>query len=114
MDDMPQTPFESIEGALEYVNLLLDAVQEAQQQVEEEIALAAGPQLARRKQALQLASYKLDRLSSHITGSRRALNDLRSLRRLLLEERQSPSQTSENSGVPPDEPQPMARRLGEA
>ena len=97
MDDKPETPFESIEGALEYVDLLLEAVQEAQQQVEGEISLAAGPQLARRKQALQLASYKLDKLSSHVTGSRRVLNDLRTLRRLLLEERQSPTAASVGS-----------------
>jgi hypothetical protein len=97
-DDKRGTPFESIEGALEYVDLLLEAVQEAQQQVEGEIALTASPQLARRKQALQLASYKLDKLSAHVTGSRRVLNDLRTLRRLLLEERQSLTQASVGSG----------------
>jgi hypothetical protein len=109
MDDKPETPFESIEGALEYVSLLLEAIQEAQRQVEGEIALAASPQLARRKQALQLASYKLDKLSSHITGSRRALNDLRALRRLLLEERQGSGE-----GAPrPAEPQPLGPKFGE-
>jgi hypothetical protein len=108
VDDKPETPFESIEGALEYVDLLLEAVQEAQQQVEGEIALAASPQAARRKQALQLASYKLDKLSAHVTGSRRALNDLRTLRRLLLEERQNSSETSVRSA----EPQPLTRKVG--
>ena len=97
MDEKQETPFESIEGALEYVDLLLEAVQEAQQQVEGEITLASSLQLARRKQALQLASYKLDKLSAHVTGSRRVLNDLRTLRRLLLEERQSTTQASVGS-----------------
>jgi len=35
-------------------------------------------------------NYKLDKLSSHIATSRRILNDLRMLRRLLLEERKTP------------------------
>jgi hypothetical protein len=91
---------------LEYVNLLLEAIQEAQQQVQEEVALAASPRAARRKQALQLASYKLDRLSAHVTGSRRVLNDLRTLRRLLLEERQSVSEASVSA-----DPQPLAPKL---
>ncbi len=85
----PETPFDNIESALEYVNLLLEATREAQQEVETEILRAADPQSARRKQALQLVSYNLAKLSSHISSSRRLLNDLRTLRRLLLEERQS-------------------------
>jgi hypothetical protein len=40
---------------------------------------------------LQLVNYKLDKLSSHIAASRRILNDLRTLRRLLLEERKTPN-----------------------
>jgi hypothetical protein len=99
MEDRAETPFESIEGALEYVSLLQEAIQEAQQQVEKEIGLAADSPLARRKEALQLVRYKLAKLSSHISGSRRVLNDLRTLRRLLLEERQSPSQNLASGGT---------------
>jgi hypothetical protein len=84
-----ETPFDNIESALEYVNHLLEATREAQDQIESEILRAANPQLARRKQALQLVNYKLDKLSSHIAASRRILNDLRTLRRLLLEERKT-------------------------
>jgi hypothetical protein len=83
MSDQSETPFHNIESALEYVNHLLEATREAQAQIETEILRAATPQLARRKQALQLVNYKLDQLSSHITASRRILNDLRTLRRLL-------------------------------
>lgn len=71
------------------MNLLLAAIGEAQQQVDTEIVRATDPQLARQRQALQLVSYKLVKLSSHITSSRRLLNDLRKLNRLLLEERQA-------------------------
>jgi hypothetical protein len=86
-----ETPFDNIESALEYVSHLLDATNEARTQIEREIVRAASPELARRKQALQLVSYKLDKLSSHIAASRHILNDLRTLRRLLLEERKTPS-----------------------
>jgi hypothetical protein len=86
----PETPFDNIESALEYVNQLLEATREAQVHIQTEILRAANPQLARRKQALQLVHYKLEKLSSHIAASRRILNDLRMLRRLLLEERKTP------------------------
>jgi hypothetical protein len=90
MSDQPETPFDNIESALEYVNLLLETTREAQGQIETEILRAANAQLARRKQALQLVKYKLEKLSSHIAASRRILNDLRTLRRLLLGERKTP------------------------
>ncbi len=86
-----ETPFDNIESAFEYVNHLLEAAREAQAQIGTEILRAANPQLARRKQALELVNYKLDKLSSHIAASRRILNDLRTLRRLLLEERKTPN-----------------------
>ncbi len=94
MNYKSQTPFDNIESALEYVNHLLEATQEAKAQIETEILRAASPQLARRKQALQLVNYKLDKLSSHIAASRRILNDLRALRRLLLEERKTTNPAS--------------------
>lgn len=87
MSHEPETPFDHIEGALEYVNLLVEATREAQEHVEMEVARATTPEMARRKKALQLVTYNLAKLSSHIGSSRRILNDLRTLRRLLLEER---------------------------
>jgi hypothetical protein len=89
MNDKPESPFENIESALEYVDLLLAEIAEAQAQVEAEIAATGDPQLKRRKQALQLVSFNLAKLSTHFGTSRRVLNDLRTLRRLLLEERQA-------------------------
>lgn len=88
MSDEPGTPFDSIESAQQFVELLAEAVQEARQEVEADVALASGAQAERRKQALQLVSYNLAKLSVHLTTSRRILNDLRNLRRLLLQERQ--------------------------
>lgn len=87
MPNQSETPFHNIESALEYLEQLLGATREAQQEVETEIVRAANPDEARRKQALQLANFKLDKLSTHIVASRRILNDLRMVRRLLLEER---------------------------
>lgn len=82
------TPFDSIESAQQFVDLLAEAVEEARQEVEADVAVAAGAEAERRKQALQLVSYNLAKLSVHLTTSRRILNDLRNLRRLLLQERQ--------------------------
>ena len=90
MSYQPETPFDNIESALEYVNYLLEATQEAHKQIETEIERTTNLKLARRKQALQLVSYKLAKLTSHITTSRRILKDLRTLHRLLLEERGTP------------------------
>jgi len=82
-----ETPFENIEGALEYVGFLLEASREAQKHVETEITSASKPELARKQQALQLVQYKLTVLESHMVVSKRVLNDLRKLRSLILEER---------------------------
>jgi hypothetical protein len=84
----PETPFDSIEGALEYVTLLVESVQEAREDIVVEIEEAhREPDSTRRADALQLVAYKLDRLSEHARACRRLLNDLRTLRRLLLDER---------------------------
>src|SRR5262245_51586418 len=84
-----ETPFDSLEGSHEYVALLSEAIDEARRDVEAEIALAVEEEADRRKEALQLVSYKLAKLNMHMTSSRRILNDLRTLRRLLLDERRA-------------------------
>ncbi|PYV99507.1 MAG: hypothetical protein DMG89_07380 [Acidobacteria bacterium] len=80
-------PFESIESAQEYFQYLAEAILEAKESVRTDIAANSTPELRRRQEALKLALYKLDRLEQHTKSSRRLLNDLRTLRRLLLEER---------------------------
>jgi hypothetical protein len=87
-----ETPFDSIEGSHEYVALLADALDEARRDVEAEVATAERDGAERRKEALLLVSYNLAKLNLHITTSRRILNDLRSLRRLLLAERNPQSE----------------------
>jgi hypothetical protein len=86
-----RTPFDSIEGSLEYTGLLRDAIETSKRSVEAQALAAQAEGAARRLEALQLVAYKLDRLAWHIDGSRRILNDLRTLRRLLLGERQQKS-----------------------
>jgi hypothetical protein len=86
-----ETPFDNIESSHEYVRLLAEAIALALSEVEADIAFAGADIAERRKEALQLVAFKLNKLSSHMTASRRILNDLRSLRRLLLEERSLPS-----------------------
>jgi hypothetical protein len=86
-----ETPFDNIEGSHEYVAMLADALEEARRDVESDIAVADRDGADRRKQALLLVSYNLAKLNLHITASRRILNDLRTLRRLLLAERGLPA-----------------------
>jgi len=86
----PETPFDSIESSHEYVALLAEAIAEARLEVEADIAAAEREHADRRKAGLLLVSYNLAKLNLHITGSRRILNDLRTLRRLLLAERGRP------------------------
>ena len=82
-----ETPFDNIEGSHEYVAMLAESLDEARRDVEAELAAAEREGADRRKEALLLVSYNLAKLNLHITTSRRILNDLRSLRRLLLAER---------------------------
>ena len=90
-----ETPFDSIEGSHEYVAMLAEALAEARRDVEAEIQTADREAAHRRKEALILVSYNLAKLNLHITTSRRILNDLRTLRRLLLAERETSAQHSE-------------------
>jgi hypothetical protein len=83
-----ETPFDSIESSHQYVALLAQAIEEARRDVEADIAVAIAEQADRRRDALQLVDYNLAKLESHMNASRRILNDLRTLRRLLLDERE--------------------------
>ncbi len=87
MNQASETPFDNIESSHEYVALLAEVIEETRRDVEAQIALAIAENSDRRKQALQLVAHNLAKLSMHITSSRRILNDLRTLRRLLLSER---------------------------
>ena len=84
----PETPFDNIESAQQFVRLLIEAIEESRADVDADIARAESNLSERQKQALQLVSDTLAKLSDHMTTSRRMLKDLRTLRRILLDERQ--------------------------
>ena len=87
MDYNFETPFDNIESAQEYLALLSQALEEATANAEADILGEANSHTMRRRDALRLVLYNLEKLEQHIKISRRLLNDLRTLRRLLLEER---------------------------
>ena len=95
-----ETPFDSLEGSHEYIALLSEVIEEARRDVDAEIALAVDEEADRRKEALQLVAYNLAKLNLHMTTSRRILNDLRTLRRLLLDERRSSGAAEPAKSIP--------------
>jgi hypothetical protein len=94
-----QTPFDSVENAQQYVRLLLDAILEGKREIDADLAAATDGRLGRRLQALQLVQFKLDKLAHHLHSSSRLLNDLRTLRRLLLDERAEPAPSNADRAV---------------
>ena len=81
-------PFDTLESAYGFVSLLREAVDEAYASILEETAAAekmTGEE--RRVRALQLVDHKLNALRQHVLASLILLNDLRTLRRLMLGER---------------------------
>lgn len=90
-----ETPFDSIENARQYIGLLAEAVAEAQRDIDDEIILSTG----RRVQALRVVEYNLEKLQRYLSASRRTLNDLRSLRRLLHEEKPATNGTENHQVV---------------
>jgi hypothetical protein len=81
-----QTPFDSVENAQSYIQLLLETLSEAKHEIAADAESAESARSERRLQALRLVEYKLHRLEHHLAASNRMLNDLRRLRRLLLDE----------------------------
>ena len=81
--------FETLESAHNFVKLLTETVAEATRDLESDIQREFVP--SRRLDALRIALYELSRLESHVSRTSKILNDLRSLRRLLFEERQEAS-----------------------
>lgn len=83
MKPLAENQFDSLKSAFRYLAVLSAELEEAQHDVDDAVELAKHVDANRRVDALQLAAYKLDRLRHHLKGSRRALNDLRMLRRIL-------------------------------
>lgn len=82
-----ENPFASIEGAKEYLTLLTQTVFETKLEIEADLERESSGTPSRRAEALKLVLYTLTRLEFHMSRSQRVLNDLRTLRRLLFEER---------------------------
>jgi hypothetical protein len=82
-----QTPFDTVENAHDYVRLLVEAIAEAKSEIAADLDAPAKTQPQRRVEALRLVQFKLDKLEQHLQNSSRLLNDLRTLRRLLFDER---------------------------
>jgi hypothetical protein len=94
-----RVPFDSIESAHEYVGLLCEVLDEAEDTIQQEIASPSAFTGARHLDALRLVDLKLKMLRQHFLTSRRLLTDLRTLRRYLLDERSS-EQTEVNGHTP--------------
>lgn len=85
--------FETLESAHDFVALLAETVAEAKRELEGDVQRESASDHSRRLDALRVALYSLDKLELHVNRSQRILNDLRSLRRLLFEERGRTSAT---------------------
>lgn len=103
MNSPLQTPFDSVENAHQYVRLLIEAITEAKTEIAADLGAAAQAKSERRVQALQIVQFKLDKLERHLQSSSRLLNDLRTLRRLLLDERPEPATASTHEIIPNSE-----------
>jgi len=105
----PQSPFDSVENAHDYIRLLVEAISEAKCEIAAdlgaaehdatELRAAAPARPERRVEALRLVQFKLDKLEQHLQSSSRLLNDLRTLRRLLFEERPETTKTGKDSAA---------------
>jgi len=80
--------FDSIESAQDFMKVLADTILDSMKDLnlDQQAAMREGQQ--RRAQAIELAIFKLKKLSCHVHKSRIILNDLRTVRRLILNERQ--------------------------
>ena len=86
MDAKYARPFDSIESAHEFVVLLGEQVETARKETQAHADQAREEGNQRRVEALAVALLKMNQLT-HMQKSRRILNDLRTLRRLLFQER---------------------------
>src|SRR5271167_2718588 len=82
-----ESPFGSIEDAHEFLTLLAQTIFETKLDIEADVQRESSSNYPRRAEALKLTLYTLNKLEFHMNRSRRVLNDLRIMRRLLFEER---------------------------
>ena len=83
-----ENQFGSLESAHNFIGLLAENIAETKQGLEADVEREAAD--SRRLDALRIALYNLEKLELHVNRTSRILNDLRTLRRLLFEERSTP------------------------
>src|SRR5580765_1899518 len=82
--------FDTIESAHDFVLLLAETIAEAKRTLELDVQRESTSGVPRRLDTLRLAQYNVAKLEIHVNRTSRILNDLRTLRRLLFEERSTP------------------------
>jgi uncharacterized membrane protein YccC len=92
--------FETLESAHDFVALLAETVADAKRELESDIQRESASNLSRRLDALRIALYGVRKLEHHVNRTSRILNDLRTLRRLLFEERGRTSATQSATPLP--------------
>jgi hypothetical protein len=95
MTEEHDRPFETLESAHGFVSLLREAVDDAYGSIIDQVAEAQSAHAERRVDALRLVDHKLNSLRQHVLASLILLNDLRTLRRLLLGEREHTSERAD-------------------
>jgi hypothetical protein len=85
--DPIEQPFDSIESAYEYLTVLAETVLANMNDLHYHHKIALQEGQTRRARAIELALFKSKNLSCYVHKSRRTLNDLRTIRRLILNER---------------------------
>jgi hypothetical protein len=85
-----ERPFESIDSAYDFMNVLAETIVESIRDLHEDHTAAIRDGQPRTAQAIELALFKAKTLNCYVHKSRRTLNDLRTIRRLILNERVTP------------------------
>jgi len=115
MQRQSEQPFESIESAYDFFRVLSEAVADAKRDIEALIQAQtqreSSTKSSRNLDALRVVHYNVEKLEFHINCNRRILNDLRSLRRLLFEERTPSKAAIAPKPVAPPAPETPAEPL---
>jgi len=83
MTDVAEQPFQSIESAHDFMQVLENVIVDAQGELQRMLDDANSASDDRRTEAVRLALFKISQLESHTRKSRRILNDLGLIRSLL-------------------------------
>lgn len=95
-----EVTFDSIESAHEFLALFTQVVLETKRDIEAHLQREMSSNSSRRLEAVQIIAYLLETLEIDAKSSCRILNDLRSLRRLLLGERAGAAMVVRGMSIP--------------